>query len=278
MNNWLEWRRQGIGSSDAPVIMQVSPWKTRHQLWQEKMYGDSVQQDNPSMKRGRDLEETARQEFEKTIGTLVAPANIEHPKFNWMRASLDGIDVTGKILVEIKCPSQQDHFVAVNKKVPEKYWPQLQHQMEVVGASEMFYFSFNGKEGAIVEIKRDQNYIDSLVEKEEAFWNMVQSQTPPDLTEMDYICMEGNKEWESLASELKLIKEQTKALEGRDKEVLRQLQSLTQGRNGKGHGMIMQRQICKGAVEYASIPQLQGVDVEPYRKKSFEKWPIKFIN
>lgn len=275
---WLNWRRQGIGSSDAPVIMQVSPWKTPHQLWQEKLYGISAQLDNSSMKRGRDLEEKARQEFEKTIGTLVAPANMEHPKFNWMRASLDGIDVTGKIMVEIKCPNQEDHFVALNNKVPEKYWPQLQHQMEVVGSSEMFYFSFDGKNGAVVEIKRDQSYIDSLIEKEEVFWKMVQSETPPELTEMDYICMEGNKEWECLASELKLIKEQIKALEGRDKEVIGQLRSLTQGRNGKGHGMVMQKQLCKGAVDYSSIPELQGVNIEAYRKKSFEKWPIRFIS
>ena len=33
---WLDWRKKGIGSSDAPIIMGVSPWKTPFELWEEK--------------------------------------------------------------------------------------------------------------------------------------------------------------------------------------------------------------------------------------------------
>jgi predicted phage-related endonuclease len=31
---WHAWRMQGLGSSDAPVIMQESPWRTPKQIWE----------------------------------------------------------------------------------------------------------------------------------------------------------------------------------------------------------------------------------------------------
>ena len=56
-----------------------------------------------------------------------------------MRASLDGISMDQEIL-EIKCPYKpnrldSDHQKTKEGKIPEKYWPQLQHQLEVFGAS-----------------------------------------------------------------------------------------------------------------------------------------------
>lgn len=273
----LRERRNGIGSSDAPIVMGVSPWKTPLELWQDKVYGNSVQLDNPSMKRGRDLEEKARQEFEKIVGTLVAPDNIIHPQLNWMRANLDGIDCSKKIVVEIKCPNKDDHALAMQKKVPEKYWPQVQHQLEVAGLDDMYYFSFDGKKGIVVEVRRDQAYIDSMLEEEQKFWDKVLSKTPPELTERDTICMENNEEWEELADEFLRIRATREILEGRSDVIVEKLKSLSQGKSAKGHGICLQKQMCLGAVDYSRVPELSGVDLNLYRKKSFEKWPIRVI-
>lgn len=269
----LKERRNGIGSSDAPIVMGVSPWTTPRELWQNKVYGKDARADNPSMKRGRDLEEKARQEFEKIVGTLVAPDILIHPEINWMRASLDGIDCSKKVMVELKCPGKEDHALAVGNKVPEKYWPQVQHQLEVAGLDDMYYFSFDGRKGAVVEVRRDQDYIDSLLEKEEKFWDMVLSKTPPELTDRDFICMEGNEEWRILADEYLAIK----ALQDREESTRGRLKSLSQGRSAKGHGISLQRQICEGAVDYSAIPELKGLDLSMYRKKSFEKMVIRSI-
>lgn len=269
----VNWRRNGIGSSDAPVVMGISPWTTPYQLWQDKVFGNVERFDNPSMKRGRDLEETARQEFEKIVGTLVAPDCIVHSKFDWMRASLDGIDADRKVMVEIKCPNQEDHSLALSKKVPEKYWPQVQHQMEVAGLDQMYYFSFDGRNGVLVEVRRDPSYVDKLLESESNFWDLVLKKLPPELTDKDYVDMEGNKEWERIAKEYLAIK----ALEDKGNDYRDRLISLSQGRSSKGYGITLQRQICKGSVDYSSIPNLEGVDLDQYRKKSFEKWIVRSI-
>jgi len=286
-----EWRRQGIGGSDAPVIMEVSPWKTVYELWEEKALGVEKDYDNAAMKRGRDLEEQARHSFESMMNTFVVPQSVIHPKKSWLRANLDGIDPDGRILVEIKCPNKDDHFTAAGNKVPEKYYPQCQHQLAVTGLDGMYYFSFNGSKGIIVEVARDQKYIDEMLLKEEDFWSKVLTQTPPELSEKDRICMEGNKEWLKLSKRWQEIDNALKALERDLQTVNHDLTALSQGRSAKGGGISLTKSICKGQIDYklaitdylenmkSHYPHVNFPEValEPYRKKSFTKCIIRSI-
>src|SRR5271170_1345030 len=116
---WLEMRRNKIGASDAPIIMQVSPWKTPYQLWEEKLGIAKQKQISYEMQRGTNLEEIARQEFEKMTGLIIFPQVVQHPNFEWMIASLDGIDLAHENIVEIKCPGINDHQYALDGKIPE---------------------------------------------------------------------------------------------------------------------------------------------------------------
>ena len=34
---WLQWRSKGVTASDIPIILGLSPYKTRWQLWAEKV-------------------------------------------------------------------------------------------------------------------------------------------------------------------------------------------------------------------------------------------------
>ena len=210
---WLNWRKQGIGGSDAPVIMGVSPWKTPYQLWQEKALDICTDIDNSSMKRGRALEEIARVEFSKLIGKTFFPDNLVHPERSWLRASLDGINDDHTMIVEIKCPNKNDHFVALNKKVPEKYYPQCQHQLAVTNLPSMYYYSFDGREGAVVEVARDQAYITDMLEKEQAFWDLVVAKTPPQFIEGDTVDKEFDPEWGELVFKWKETIKSLKILE-----------------------------------------------------------------
>ena len=40
VDSWKEWRREGIGASDAPVIMGVSPYRKIGSLMREKILGE----------------------------------------------------------------------------------------------------------------------------------------------------------------------------------------------------------------------------------------------
>lgn len=173
---WLEWRRKGIGASDAPIIMGVSPWTTPYDLLMQKVEGKEIEE-TFAMKRGIDLEDTARQRAEEMLGVFLFPKYCEHRKYPWMLASLDGIDLDEKIMIEIKCTSKKNHLLAKKGEVPKHYYPQLQHQLEVSGLSKMIYFSFDGEEGIILEVEKNEKYISEMIEKEKFFYEYMEKIT-----------------------------------------------------------------------------------------------------
>lgn len=172
---WLQYRRNKIGASDAPIIMGESPWKTSFELLKDKIFG-TLTECTPWMQRGIDLEETARECFENMTGIIFVKDVIVHPTYEWMIASLDGIDIEQKNILEIKCPGKQDHLSAKNGKIPPKYNAQLQHQMEVCQLGQVHYFSFDGSNGIHLIAYRDDKYIKEMIEKEKVFWNVLQEE------------------------------------------------------------------------------------------------------
>lgn len=263
---WLEWRRKGIGASDAPIIMGVCPWRKISDLIDEKVYGKE-QPDNENMKRGRDLESTALRMFSDKMNVqLTSQEKLVHPKYDWMRATLDGVNYEMKILVEAKCPKKQ------HASVPEHYYPQLQHQMEVTGFEKGYFISYSDNDLRIFEVQRDDKYIKKLVEREKEFWEA--------LSNLDFSKFEdhedksADKNWKELAKEwIELNALLDPVLEKR--EFLRsQFILFSNGKNAKGHRVKLTRSLVKGAVDYTKIPQLEGMNLEPYRKKSFTKFII----
>lgn len=176
---WQQWRQAGIGASDAPIILGVSPFKTAHELWQEKTGRKPPFAGNWATRRGIRMEPLARTHYEAVTGLTVQPHCRQHPDLLWMRASLDGITFDGDIILEIKCPGKKDHASALEDRVPEKYWPQIQHQLAVTGARVCHYWSFDGKKGALVAVSPDRAYIEELVERERAFWDCVLEDREP---------------------------------------------------------------------------------------------------
>ncbi len=288
---WLEWRRNGIGSSDAPIIMGVSPWKTPYQLWEEKSFGVTDQVENPSMTRGKNLEEVARKEFEKEMNTIVFPKNVQHELAAWVRASLDGIDLEGNVMVEIKCPNKSDHLLALSGKIPDKYFPQLQHQMMVTGLPGMYYYSFDGKEGISVEVERDCRYIETLWKEEQKFWDMVQNITPPEMTSKDFTCLEGDEKWRTASLKWKEKSEALKEIEKEETFWRNELIALSKNKSSEGNGIKLQKSTCRGNIDYRQAfssyledmkkdyPEISfpSIPWDNYRKEAFTKWSIKCI-
>lgn len=273
---WEKFRLEKIGGSDAPIIMEVSPWKTPFQLWLEKRGEAPKAVLKPHMQRGHDLEEKARSSFEKATGIVVFPRIVQSTANEWMIASLDGIDIDQSTLVEIKCPGKVDQALAKEGKIPEKYYPQLQHQLATSGLDHGFYYSFDGLEGVLIEVKRDGAYIDLMLEKEASFYQSMQSDTPPPLTNRDYVQREDNI-WKEKAEKWRYAQENLKRLESEEKRLREELIGLAKSKSCKGGGIRMTLSMRKGAIDYKSIPLLQEIDLEPYRKKSSAVWSIKAL-
>src|SRR5215470_13995674 len=102
---WHEMRRKHLGASDCATILQIDPWKTRYNLFEEKL-GLVIPRETEAMRRGRELESHAREEFQKVTGIKVQPSVEFHPQISYMMASMDGISEDKKTAVELKCPGE----------------------------------------------------------------------------------------------------------------------------------------------------------------------------
>ncbi|MFO7685079.1 MAG: YqaJ viral recombinase family protein [Desulfobacterales bacterium] len=172
-DEWLSWRRGGIGASDAPVVMGLSPWQTDQELLLLKTGQQVERPANGAMLRGKRLEPLARLAYVQHTGIDVAPVCVQSQEHSWLRASLDGLSTDNRHVVEIKCPGERDHSLAASGSVPEKYFPQLQHILAVTGLAEIFYWSFRFEHTALLKVERDEAFISRLLEKEIDFWTRV---------------------------------------------------------------------------------------------------------
>lgn len=178
---WLRFRRVHISASESGSIMGCNPYKSIIDLYEEKIF-QFEQDDNPYMLRGRRLEPIALEEFEKETGLTMYPTVVKHDTINWMAASLDGMTINRDAIVEIKCNGKTNHDLAVKGKIPKYHLCQIQHQLACTGLDFAYLFSFDGTKGIILEVKRDQEFIEKMIEKELEFWNCLQTLTPPENT------------------------------------------------------------------------------------------------
>jgi putative phage-type endonuclease len=272
-DEWKEFRKKGVGASDAGVILGVNPWKTPLQLYEEKL-GLRESYMTERMQRGNDLEDIALNEFiRKTDMLFYKPPTMIHNKFPWLYASLDGIDMEGKNIVEIKCPGSRDHEEAKAGHLPEKYYPQLQHQMEVTNLDMAYYFSFDGSDGVILKVYRDDVYIQNMVAKEFLFWECLQSETPPQLLERDFHEIHDHH-WNQIAIDYIKAKEGKEHFEKKEKALKDLLIGMCEGCNTRGAGIAVSKILRKGNIDYTQIPELKDVDLDKYRRGVIELWRI----
>jgi putative phage-type endonuclease len=177
--SFLEWRRNGIGSSDAPAVMGYSPWVTTYQLWELKTGRREPDPMNWAMKKGIELEPYARQAYEMKSGIQMPSDRMKHREHDFLRANFDGINKLARLVLEIKCPGQIDHARAAEGKIPDKYLWQCVHLLMVSRMPVLHYWSFDGENGILVKFKRNRELEEKLLTAEKKFWNHVLTDTPP---------------------------------------------------------------------------------------------------
>jgi predicted phage-related endonuclease len=157
------------------------------QLWREKR-GEAEPEDlsgNLIVQLGRVTEELNRRWYEAQSGQEVVDVqqHIRHPGLKWMGATLDGRVGSSGAVFEAKfmLPWSFSEEAAV-----EKYSPQLQHNMWVVGARTAVLSIITGG-GKWVELKvpADPLYQHLIVTAERKFWRCVESGEPPALFGID---------------------------------------------------------------------------------------------
>ncbi len=184
---WLDVRRQGIGSSDAAAAVGMNPYLSPLELWMDKTGRTPVEEtplgmDDPRY-WGTLLEPYVAVAYQQKTGNRVRKLNavLQHPTFPFMLANIDR-EVIGCPEVQIlECKTAGEFGARLWKDgVPEYVQLQVQHQLAVTGkdAADVAVL-LCGQQLDIHRIERDDEVIARLVVLEAKFWEYVETDTPP---------------------------------------------------------------------------------------------------
>jgi len=263
---WLEFRRNKIGASDVPIICEKAPWSSPYELWQEKL-GLKENVSNAAMRRGSENEEKARARYEEVFGVIMFPKVVIHPKYTWLIATLDGLDLEGSRAVEIKS-GERSYALAAQGIIPEYYQLQLQFQMECANIGSISYWAWLPERDPIhLKLERDPKIFSNVFPIVEAFWEHLKNKTPP-----DHIEERNDTLWCDGAKHYLEIRRRLKELETAEEDQRKFLIDLAQSKSCKGGGLVVKTSTSKGKIDYSRIPQLSGVNLEEYRGEPIQKW------
>lgn len=268
---WLLLRRQKVTASDAAVVMGVG-FTTPRKRWMEKMGLLEVKK-TLAMDYGSSKEEEDRQAFCKTHGLWMEPAVFVSDKYPWMMASLDGITPEHDAILETKRTSKFNHLTAKSGKIPEIYWPQIQHQLICCDVTRAYYQSCWQDERVVVEVFRDDVYCGELLAQEEIFWKCVSENEAPELIQGDYTYRD-DEDFLRLASVTAESARELEAAKKRYEANRQQLIKMAGTESCVGGGVTVRHGLSKGSISYKDIPELKNVDVEKYRAASRETWTV----
>lgn len=190
-DEWLDVRKQGIGSSDAAAAVGLNPYQSQLELWLIKTGRSTGSQSDEGvtgyapMQWGTLLEPLVARQYQAHTGYRVRRVNavLQHPDKDkhWMLANIDR-EVVGTTEVDIlECKTAGEFGAHLWRDgVPEYVQIQVQHQLAVTGKqSADVAVLMHGQNLQIHRIERDDALIERLIELEAQFWHYVQTDTPP---------------------------------------------------------------------------------------------------
>jgi len=185
----LQWhldRQKGIGGSDASTVLGINPWKSRLQLYHEKVdeiKTETLNNNNIRFKLGHILEPLIGECWSEKTGRIYEKRPIHiHPEYQFMVANVDGKIIKSERsspgILEMKT---RGAFINWDEDIPPYYHSQIQHYMAVYGYSwgSFAVLDFNKFEITITDVERDDKFIENLIMEEAKFWDLVQNKTPP---------------------------------------------------------------------------------------------------
>lgn len=180
----------GLGASEVSAALNLNPYRSAYELWQEKIGEREPFAGNDNTRWGQLIEDAARTAYvEKTGYALhVPPASLFSPTIEWARATPDAVVVESAAwqhLVQIKntgyWPGQQWKHGPPEHVVLQEQW-----EMFVTGLVRAdVVVSLGGGFPEIFTVHRDEQLIADMVRAADKFWRQVQSRIPPAVDESD---------------------------------------------------------------------------------------------
>lgn len=267
---WHEHRRLLRNASESPAVLGISPWVTPYQLWLAKT-GRSRQETTAAMRHGTALEPAARAAYEARTGHVMQPPVLQDGAYG---ASLDGITLDGGLIVEVKCPFRGQQSTlwrgAQAGQIPGHYHVQVQHQLMVSGAEAAHLWVYDGSEGLLLLVPREEVTMAAIREAWEGFQPFLDEDRPPPLVDADTVIREDGV-WAQAAQAYAQAKQAAQASDEALEAARQALVALARHPREQGAGVAVTRFWKAGNVDYKKVIELRGVDLEQYRGKAREE-------
>ncbi|MFN3453463.1 MAG: lambda-exonuclease family protein [Pseudobdellovibrio sp.] len=213
---YSKWRSKRIGSSDIPVILGESPFKTPFQLWKEKTgRSENSFYTNHAIELGKRFENTVRMRLEFQLDIDFTPTIIYDDKYEFMMSSLDGYNEEHNLVLEIKSvqggPTWEKACAGV---VSSSYISQVQHQLYVSKAKKNLFnvaklAQTNGvyriEDTRLIEVFHDKDKQDEIIKASLEFYNFMTNDIAPPLHKRDCLFVNDDEAVSLLKDKLKLI-------------------------------------------------------------------------
>lgn len=185
---WLAWRQDGIGASEAPQLLGIAP--SPLSLYLSKVDPPRESESTIPQRVGKMLEPLIADLYGKETGDTIRVQQecFSHPEHSFMRATIDGISNSGKI-VEFKTVGARSRNSVGSDgtdEIPDTWITQVQWQMLVTGITQADVAVLIGNDDfRIFAIPFEKRIASLLVARAREFWSRVEARQPPAPTNDD---------------------------------------------------------------------------------------------
>lgn len=177
---WLEYRKDGIGSSEVATILGLNPWETQYQLWRRKKGLDAPKDETFAMKAGRYLEDAVSQFWADETGRTVIKSSAgawlyKNTEKGFLQASPDrtfwipGMPKNNDNKGILECKTTQMSIDADD--LPKHWFCQVQYQLGVAELQQgSLAWLCSGREFGYKDIAFVPDFYGWMIEEIERFW------------------------------------------------------------------------------------------------------------
>lgn len=183
---WLSWRRRGIGASDMPSVLGLSPYRTALDVYLDKIGERGDDEETEAMRIGKAAEPMLADLYEQRTGRTLAATQVplESSETPYLICTLDGI-TSDQRLVEFKTAGGlkgADVGEEGSDELPRDWLVQAHHQMLVADAAVCDFAVLTGGFGfrfRVLTVERDPDWDEALHQAGADFWDRVLKRSPP---------------------------------------------------------------------------------------------------
>lgn len=178
--DWLKFRKTGIGASEGAAVLGMSAWRSPIEVYADKISPDIKNYESEKMRIGKMMEPIIAEMFEKETGkkTVEKPLTVIQSDIPYLYCTPDRYIGEYEYL-ELK--NTGFYNCKEDDEVPVEYFIQCQHSMLVAGVDNWnLAVLYNGNQFKHIRIDRDNELHKFMLEEYAKFWDLVQKRIPPE--------------------------------------------------------------------------------------------------